>query len=147
MPARVSAMTLSLNGAPIVGLAVEGPPMECLGQDGGYLGEDDMLKQLGFASVGCDGETALAAGVDWSVVFSASTGRTDIHMADGTLFFSGTIALLAAGEEGARWLAAATSQGVVPVITGPGVSVDEATGMPTLGFDGALWLFAPVTVS
>ncbi len=147
MPSRASAVTLARGGAvPLVALAVEVPPMEVLGQDGDYLGPAGLVEQCGFVSMDASPTAVSEAGKGWTVECWASTGRTEVRGPNGQPYFSGTIAQLTK-DEGQQWLAAATSQGAMPVITGPGVTVDETTGTVELNASQARWLFAPVTVS
>jgi hypothetical protein len=129
---------------PLVGLAVDNPPMELLGRGGAHLSLLDMVKVLGFVSLDADPTVRKDAGTDWTVEFSASTGQTEVRTPSGRAVFSGTIPLLAGDD---ATLSAAVSQGYVPVIAGPGVRVNGATGDVSLDSGQALWLFAPVTVS
>ncbi|MFE9424188.1 hypothetical protein ACFYNO_14615 [Kitasatospora sp. NPDC006697] len=142
MPAKASAITFSLDGTTtIVGLAVQSPPLEVMGRDGSHLGSLELLQMAGFVSLDADLAAAQAAGQGWSVTCDPDTGWTDVRTADGELFSSVTIPLLAS-DEGEQWRAEAIAQGTLPVITGPGVSVDLATGGVEMDIDQALWLFA-----
>ncbi|MQS17423.1 hypothetical protein F7Q99_35890 [Streptomyces kaniharaensis] len=142
MPAKASAMTFSLDGTtPLVGLAVQSPPLEVMGRDGAHMGSLELLQLTGFVILDADLDAALAAGQGWTVTCDPRTGQTDVRTADGELFSSVTIPLLA-GDEGVRWRAEALTQGALPVITGPGVTVDLATGGVEMDPDQTLWLFA-----
>ncbi|WP_250305371.1 hypothetical protein [Streptomyces sp. A 4/2] len=142
MPAKASAMTFSLDGTTtLVGLAVQSPPLEVMGRDGAHMGSLELLQMAGFVALDADVDAALAAGQGWTVTCDPRTGQTDVRTADGELFTSVPIPLLT-GDEGARWRAEALAQGALPVVTGPGVAVDLATGGVEMDPDQTLWLFA-----
>lgn len=142
MPAKASAVTFSLDGTTrLVGLAVQEPPREVMGRDGSHMGPLELIELAGFVSLDADPARLRESGKGWTVTCDARTGQTDVRTAEDNLFFSVTIPLLME-DEGAQWLAAAGAQDGLPVIAGPGVTVDLTTGSVALEPDRVRWLFA-----
>ncbi|MFI7278457.1 hypothetical protein [Streptomyces sp. NPDC049879] len=142
MPARASALTFSLGGPkPLAGLAVQDPPLEVLATNGARMGPLELVELAGFVRLDADPAVALEAGVGWSVTCDARTGQTDVRTEKGKTMFTVVIPLLSS-DEGAQWMARAAAQGALPVITGPGVTVDMVTGDVAMDDEQARWLFA-----
>lgn len=130
---------------PLVGVAVELPPLEVLGRDGGYWAPGEVAEHgLGLVSPAAGFEAAYEAGEGWMVTCSRS-GQIEVRLPDGQPFFTGSLALV--GEAGANWVDAALAQGALLVISSPGVTVNVATHEVVLDFDQMRWVLAPFTVT